>query len=165
MRMRFGGYSTPAEMEIVLAVGKTFDIDEALSIYTAKIYVTDWVSMKYRYNNPDSCSHMISPEQTRKLLSEYSKAVLVIGKKKESFKTAVLAMEQELCKKGYYKAFALINGQCDFCSSAEANPAIKRRPSLELMGIDILATVRKFKKNAEQPKDGEMPPYAIILVE
>lgn len=165
MRMRFGGYSVPAEMEIVLAVGKGFGIDEALSIYTSKIYVNDWVSMKYKYNNSGSCSHMISPEQTKKLLGEYSKAVLVIGKKTEDFKIAVLAMEKELYKKGYYKALALTNGQCDFCSSNGKNSATAKRPSFEPMGIDILATVRKFKKNVEQPKEGEMPPYAIILVE
>lgn len=162
--MRFGGYSVPAEMEIVLAVGKDFGIDEALSIYTSKIYVNDWVGMKYKYNNSNGCSHIISPEQTRKLLGEYSKAVLVIGKKADDFKAAVLAMEKELCKKGYYKALALINSHCDLCNK-EKEACSAKRPSLELMGIDILATVRKFKKNVEQPKEGEMPPYAIILVE
>lgn len=164
MRMRFGGYSVPAEMEIVLAVGKNFGIDEALSIYTSKIYVNDWVSMKYKCNT-HGCSHMTSPEQTRKILGEYSKAVIVIGKKTEDFKTAVLAMEKELYNKGYYKALALINGSCDFCDSNGKNNTAAKRPSFEMMGIDILATVRKFKKNVEQPKEGEIPPYAIILVE
>ncbi|MEM4263782.1 MAG: DUF2284 domain-containing protein [Candidatus Woesearchaeota archaeon] len=165
MRMRFGGYSAPAELDIVLAVGKNFDVDEALPIYTSKIYVNDWVGFKYKYNNSGKCSHSIDSDQTRKLLREYSRAVLVIGKKTENFKEAVISMEKELVKNGFYKALALINGPCDLCQTTENGSEAKHRPSLELLGIDILATVRKFKKNVEQPKEGEMPPYAIILVE
>lgn len=153
-----------SEMDVVLAVGKDFDIDEALSIYTSKIWINDWVSMKYKYDN-DDCSHLVSTEQTKKLIREYKRAVLVIGKKMDDFKVAVLAMEKELVKNGYYKALALINGPCDFCGSVEINPDIKKRPCLEQVGIDIHATVRKFKKNTEPPKEGELRPYAIILVE
>jgi predicted metal-binding protein len=156
--------ATVTDLDIVLAVGKDFDVDEAVSIYTSKIWVNDWVSMKYKYNN-DGCSHIVPTEQTNKLLREYKRAVLVIGKNMKEFKIAVLAMEKELVKNGYFKSLALINGPCDFCSSVDIDPEIKRRPSLELMGIDIHTTVRKFKKNTEPPKEGEIRPYAIILVE
>ena len=113
------------ELDVVLTVGKDFDVDEAISIYTSKIWVNDWVGMKYKYNN-DACSHLVSTEQTKRLLREYKRAVLIVGKKMKDFKIAVLAMEKELIKNGFYKSLALINGPCDFCSSVDIDPEIKR---------------------------------------
>lgn len=154
-------FSNPmaSDADIVLKVGYKYGIDEALSIYTSKIYVNYWVSLKYKYTNKTSCVHEMSPDQTLSLLKEYRRAVLVIGTTDKDFQKAVVEMEQQLVQEGYYKAFALINSPCSLCSN---NP--DARPSLESLGIDILATVRKFKKNVPQPAPGEYPPYAIILV-
>ena len=147
------------ELDIVLRVGQKYGIDEALSIYTSKIYFNYWVGLKYRYANQDSCKHTMSPDQTYRLLKEYRRAVLVIGNKKEDFNKAILEMEKELIQEGHYKSIALINGPCALCKNEKT-----ARPALESLGIDILATIRKFKKNVEQPAIGEYPPYAIILV-
>ena len=156
--IKFKGNMT-SDVDIVLKVGYKYGIDEALSIYTSKIYVNHWVGLKYRYSTKDSCKHALNADQTYKLLKEYKRAVLIVGNKKDDFNKAVLEMENQLVQEGYYKALALINGPCSLCK--KENPA---RPSLESLGIDILATVRKFKKNVPQPKVGEYPPYAIILV-
>jgi len=147
-----------SELDTVLKVGYKYGIDEAISIYTTKIYVNHWVGLKYKYTKEYSCKHTWTPEQTNKLLKEYKHAVLIIGNKKEDFQKAILEMEAQLVQEGYYKALALINCPCTLCN--KQTPA---RPSLESLGIDILATVRKFKKNTPQPKEGEYPPYAIIL--
>ncbi|MBW3004786.1 DUF2284 domain-containing protein [Candidatus Woesearchaeota archaeon] len=147
------------EVDIVLRVGQKYGIDEALSIYTSKIYVNHWVGLKYRYENQDSCKHTMGADQTYRLLKEFRRAVLVLGNKNEDFQKAVLEMEKELIQEGHYKAIALINGPCTLCKGEST-----ARPALESLGIDILATVRKFKKNVPQPKIGEYPPYAIILV-
>ncbi|MBW2986657.1 DUF2284 domain-containing protein, partial [Candidatus Woesearchaeota archaeon] len=88
----------------------------------------------------------------------YKRAVLIIGNKKTDFHKAILEMEHQLIQEGYFKAIALINGPCALCKKSD-----EARPSLEALGIDILTTVRKFKKNIPQPKSGEYPPYAIIL--
>lgn len=154
-------FSNPmaSDVEIVLKVGHKYGIDEALSIYTSKIYVNHWVSLKYKYANMDSCTHAMHPDQTVRLLKEYTRAVLVIGNKDEDFEKAVFEMEQQLFQEGYYKTIALINRPCSFCKKN-----CFAMPSIESLGIDILATVRKFKKNVPQPKIGEYPPYAIILV-
>jgi predicted metal-binding protein len=146
------------ELDVVLKVGYKYGIDEAVSIYTSKIYVNHWVSLKYRYSNQDCCKHTLHPDQTLRLLKEYKRAILVIGNNKTDFHKAVLEMEGQLMQEGYYKAIALINSPCTLCSKQDA-----ARPSLESLGIDILATVRKFKRNIPQPKPGEFPPYAIIL--
>ena len=135
-------------MDIVLRVGQKYGVDEALSIYTSKIYFNYWVGLKYRYDNQDSCKHTMSPDQTYRLLKEYRRAVLVIGNNKDDFN-----------KEGHYKAIALVNGPCALCKGEKT-----ARPALESLGIDILATVRKFKKNVKQPAIGEYPQYAILLV-
>ena len=147
------------ELDIVLRVGQKYGIDEALSIYTSKIYIHHWVGLKYRYATKDSCAHMLNPDQTYKLLKEYKRAVLVLGNKKEDFEKAVVEMEERLIKEGFYKSLALINTPCTLCKKQ-----VNARPSFETLGIDILATVRKFKKNVSQPAVGEYPPYAIILI-
>ncbi len=152
-------------MRIALRVGKDFGVDEALPIYTSKIEVKEWVGLRYAYDNTDGCTHVVNPLRTRTILQEYKRALLVIGKKSEQFKEALLLMEKELQAHGFYKALALINGPCDFCSSIDLNPELRRRPSLNLMGIDIVATVRRFKKNEPLPKESAVPPYAIILIE
>ena len=153
------------ELSIALKIGGTFGIDEALPIYTSKIDVKDWIGLKYAYDNTDGCNHLIGPDKTRNILREYKRALLVIGKSNEQFKEAILKIEQELKTNGFYKAFALINGDCEFCSGLDLNPETSRRPSLDLLGIDILSTVRRFKKNEPAPKESEQKPYAIILVE
>jgi len=147
------------DTDVVLRIGSKYGIDEALSIYTSKIYVSHWVGLKYRFAVKDSCKHILSPEQTYKLLKEYKRAVLVIGNKKENFKKALVEMEQELIKEGFRKSIALVNEPCSICSGDEI-----ARPAFEPLGIDIISTVKKFKKNAPQPAPGEYLPYGIILV-
>ena len=154
------GSSGPNELNIALETGKEFDIDEALSIYTSKIYVKDWVGLKNKYGEKN-CDHHLTADQTRKILYEYRKALLIIGKDVKKFKEGILKIEKELVKNGFYKAFALINGPCDMCSK-KANV---KRPSFDVMAIDILATIRRFKKNVPDSKEGELAPYAIVLVE
>ena len=113
--------SVASDVDIVLKVGYKYGIDEALSIYTSKIYVHHWVGLKYKYANKDVCQHALHPDQTARLLKEYKRAVLVIGNKKEGFRKAVLEMEQQLIQEGYYKALVLINTPCTLCQK-------KRKP-------------------------------------
>lgn len=168
--------------EIVLSVGKKYGIDEALEIYTSKIEVYDWVEAKCRfgcekYGTNYSCPpHTFTPEQTRKLLKEYRKAILVFGKEgnmedQKKFKEALLEIEKELFKNDHYKAFALIPGPCEICSRCHVLDSMncihpeKKRPAVEGMGIDVLSTVRRFKKNFETAKEKVHVPVGIILLE
>lgn len=153
------------ELEIVLEVGKKYNVDEALVIYTSKIDVRDWVNLKCafgceHYSKNWSCPpNSISPEQTRNLLREYTKAVLVIGDNGamdlKKFRQAMLDMEDKLVLNGFPKSIALSMGPCDICEKCTLPDGklcrypLKRRPSVEGMGIDVLSTVKKFKKNLE----------------
>jgi predicted metal-binding protein len=170
------------EVEIALSVGKKFGIDEILSIYTSKIDVFDWVEAKCKFgcdrfgSNYCCPPHTFSPEQTRRLMKEYRKAILIFGKEgapeeQKKFKEALVEMEKELAKANYHKAFALVPGPCDACSRCHVLDGMqcihpeKKRPAMEGMGIDIVSTVRRFKKNFSIPKEKSFAQVGIILLE
>ncbi|MBI4449020.1 DUF2284 domain-containing protein [Candidatus Woesearchaeota archaeon] len=152
------------ELDITLAAGRSYGIDEALVIYTSKIDVKDWVYQKAVYSdyfgkNWSYPPHGIVPSDMRNLMREYTKAILIIGKNGEmplkEFRTAMIDIESKLNLNGFPKALALSMGPCDLCKQCtlqKGEPCVipdKRRPSVEATGIDILGLVRKFKKNFE----------------
>ncbi len=171
-----------SETEIILSVGKKYGIDEALIIYTSKIDVNEWVEAKCRFGcekfgiNYCCPPHTFTPEQTRKILKEYRRAALIFGKEgsledQKKFREALIEMEKELFKNNYYKAFALVPGPCNVCSRCHVldgmqciHPA-QKRPAIEGMGIDVFATVKRFKRNFEMNKEKMHIPVGIILLE
>ncbi len=152
------------ELDITLAAGRLHGIDEALVIYTSKIDIKDWVYQKAVFSENHNTNwsyppHSIMPADMRNLMREYTKAVLVIGKNGQmnlkEFRAAMLDIEQKLTLNGFPKALALSMGPCDICKECtlvKNEPCAypdKRRPSIEGTGIDIIGTVKKFKKNFE----------------
>ena len=152
-----------SELDIAMSTGKKFGIDEALVIYTSKVDIRDWVNIQCRfgcphYNKNWSCPpQSVNVEQTRNLLREYTKAVLVIGDNGEmdlrKFRKGMLEIEKALRLNNYHKALALTMGPCDLCAQCAllngANCVYPedKRPTIEGTGIDIIGTVKKFKKN------------------
>ncbi|MFQ5621729.1 MAG: DUF2284 domain-containing protein [Candidatus Nanoarchaeia archaeon] len=151
------------ELDIVLNAGKKFGVDEALVIYTSKIDVKDAIRYKAKFGELHDAlnwvepGYDIQPEEMRKLLREYTKAILVIGNdgklQLEKFWEAMMAIEHALLINNYPRAFAMMSGPCRGCTKCTvkqgktcADP-ISRRPSLEGVGIDIVSTVKRFKKN------------------
>lgn len=152
-----------SELDIVLATGRKFGIDEALVIYTSKVDIRDWVNVHCRFG----CSYFgknwscppesVSVEQARNLLREYTKAVLVIGDNGEmdlrKFRKGMLEIEKALRLNNYHKAMAMVMGPCDLCPECailKGGQCIfpeDKRPSIEGTGMDIIGTVKKFKKN------------------
>jgi len=145
------------DLDLILNVGKPFHIEEALILYTSKIEVKDWVGLHHKYNQI-GCKHGINPEKTRKILNEYKRAVLLIGNNLEKFREGVLAIEKALYPFSY-KVFALLNEPCGLCSKKET----ELRPSLAMMSIDTVATIKRFKKNFNAPDKGDYLPYALVL--
>lgn len=166
-------------LNIVLDTAKKHGIDEALIIYTTKIETKDWLLLKCRYG----CSHYgknhacppysIPPEDTRKLLREYTRAILVIGKNNggqdaKAFKKAMLDIENALIINNFNKAIAMTTGPCIACADCLHTDHCpfpeQKRPALEGVGIDILATVKRFKRNLEfQPQ--QFPSFGLILLD
>ncbi len=178
-------HSTPdPEVAIVLKAGKKYGIDEAMIIYTSKVDVRDWVLLRCKYGcenygKSHSCPpNSISPDETRRIMREYKRAILVAAKTKDiekqnNFRKALIEMEKALFLKNFYKAFALVAGCCDNCESCAAqggkecrNPQTKR-PCIEGTGIDVFALVGKYKKNIQTIKDKKksFESYGLILLD
>ncbi|MBD3309811.1 hypothetical protein GF351_01180 [Candidatus Woesearchaeota archaeon] len=171
-----------SEIDLVLSVGKRYGITEALDIYTSKIDVKDYVLAKCRfgcsmYGTNWCCPPSThTPDETRQLLKEYSKAVLLIGESKgtsmhDEFRKGMLEIERNLVNKGFYKALALPMGPCRICENCtylEGKPCRypdQKRPSVEGMGIDILATVKRFKKNIDVVDRDKEKRFGLILLD
>ena len=170
--------------QTALSTGKKYGINEAMVIYTAKIDVKDYVALKCkfgctRFGKSYSCPpNTPKPEETRKILSEYKKAVLVCGEVKEGFvgqkkiSDGILAIERALFLSGYYKSFAMTPGSCTICKDCNCHDdkpcrfPEKCRPTIEGVGIDIFSTLKKFKKNLDVIKDRtKFICYGLILLE
>ena len=147
------------ELTIVLTTAKRYNIDEAIIIYTSKIDVKDGVYLKSKlecgcHGNGPCPAHAIAPEQTRNLLREYKRAVLVVGNPDQQdikeFRKALLDIENSLVMNNFHKAIALIPGHYDVSeenSTLQTPNGMKQRVPLEACGIDVFSTVKKFKKN------------------
>ena len=134
------------EEDLIGPVAHKHGVDEFLSIYTSKIEVKHWVRAKALYL---SDSKGLPVWETREILREYSRALLIIGKKNQpAFMEAIQEMEQMLANNGFYKTFIFtLHPDSTYIDAAAS-------------GIDIVGTVKKFKKEFDV-----LVPVAIILVE
>jgi predicted metal-binding protein len=114
---------------------------DLVKISTDKIVVAEWVRYKCRYGCPSygqklSCPPFSpTPDETRRLLSEYSVAVIVHsrttpgtgwtpGQQKQhledcrgNLQKSVIEMERAAFLAGYYKSFALGAAPCSLCKT------------------------------------------------
>jgi len=172
------------EEQIALSTGKKYGINEAIVIYTSKIDVKDYVLLKCkfgctRYGKSYNCPpNTPTPDQTRRILTDYKKALIVGGEVKGGFigqkriSEGIIAIERALFLNGYYKTFGLTPGSCVICENCglgDNKPCKypeKCRPSMESMGIDVFSTLKKFKKNLDVIKDRtKFICYGLILLE
>ena len=133
------------------------------------IVVSDWVRLKCMYgcNGYGKCftcpPYTPTPEETRRILSEYRYAILIEfrnvkgSKELKSIHELMLELEKIAFLEGYYKAFAFIADVCMMCEKCPAEDLKypskcdkkfcvypeKARPSMQSCGIDVFATVRK----------------------
>ncbi|HXX53236.1 MAG TPA: DUF2284 domain-containing protein [Thermodesulfovibrionales bacterium] len=123
----------------------------ATPISVESIHVADWADVRCRYGcghyGKAHCPpHSPSPEKTRKVLADYSHAILLEGEPPTGeFQLKVLGAEREAFKAGFYKAFAYWAGPCSLCSTCTTDGVCRRtkeaRPSMEGAGIDVFKTV------------------------
>lgn len=138
-----------------------------------EVVVGNWVRLKCQYGCPSyakklSCPpYSPKPEETRKILDEYSKAYLIgysgsifkkyeTGKFSEIFPKAlkdmrksIFELERHAFLSGYYKSFTYgFCGPCTLCEQCIVEEGIltckfakESRPSMEAAGIDVFKTV------------------------
>jgi predicted metal-binding protein len=163
---------------------------EAKVVDPASVVTAPWVRLKCQYGcemyGREYCCppETPTPEQTRIILSCYRRAILfhyqAVKKKgddrtqaRKSFLDALVALEGEMFKSGYYKAFALLSGPCGLCgecAKSKNNPChfgSRARPSMEACGIDVYQTARNngFPIHPLRHKGETQNLYCLILVD
>ncbi len=101
------------QMEYLLKRASELGAEKAKIIETETVVVAEWVRWKCLYGSPlyakDPFHPYVAPdaETTKKMLREYTKAILLNGPDGQILTEAVVRLEGEAYHQGYYKAFAL----------------------------------------------------------
>jgi predicted metal-binding protein len=173
-------------------LGRKYNIDEVVPVMTSNICVAEWVRMKCKYGckkyGKSWCCppETPTPDQTKALLNEYQKAIMLVGSSKNTdfyrdshqkrrrqvhIWKGTVAIERQLFLHGYYKAFALVSETCALCKECAYPDDCKfptdRRPSLESLSIDVFQTLKNVGRTFRIAKSivEEHNCYSLILLE
>lgn len=142
------------DLQTQLAVDiKSLGFKKVYPISTDMIVIPEWAALKCqfgcdKYGFPHCPPNSPTPEQTRRMLQDYSRAFLIEGEPPtRDFQKLILKAEKLAFKAGFYKTFAYWAGPCTICNTCSAPKPCKRkadaRPSLEGSGIDVFETVKR----------------------
>jgi len=160
---------------------------DAKVIDPATVVTAQWVLQKCLfgcpYRNGYCCPpYTPSPRETRAMLDSYKRAVLFHrqspgekgrGKKNMDCFERLVALEGDLFKDGYYKAFVMLAGPCSLCDECGKREELpcrfpdKARPSMEACGIDVFTTARNngFFIQTLREKSETQNLYCLMLVD
>ncbi len=111
--MREGGAAMDDKMESLLNKSLELGAEKAKVIDTSSVVVEEWVRWKCLYgcafHGKDAYHPPCAPdaESTKKIMNEYSKAILMTGPKGKALTEVAVRLEGEAYHMGYYKAFAM----------------------------------------------------------
>jgi len=139
------------------------------------VVTASWVRWKCQfgcggYNSSLMCPpHSPMPEQTRRMLDEYSHGILFEGPPGKVKQIAV-ALEREIFLAGHHKALGLGSGPCRLCATCAFEEGCRHpreaRPSMEACGIDVFATVRRhgFTINVVRTRADPQHYFGLVLI-
>ncbi len=119
-------------MEYLLQRALELGAEKAKIIDTETVAVADWVRWKCQYGCPlfekDPFHPPLAPDaaSTKKVLGEYTRAILLNGPNGQTLTEAAVKLEGEAYQRGYYKAFALtalVSGGGAPCAPSGPSPA------------------------------------------
>lgn len=158
-----------------LRSAKKLGVKEAKIISVRSIVVAEWVRLRCQfgcggYGQSLTCPpYSPKPEETRRALSFYKKAILVHGNAYTDIHGLIPKLEREIFLDGYYKAFGMGAGPCQLCSSCSkfCRHTEKTRPAMEACGIDVYATARANGYPVRVLKDTNCIGnyYGVVLIE
>ena len=149
----------------------------AVPIAAGDVQVADWVPLRCRfgcecYGDPHCPPHSPTPDETRRVLGSYSKALLLEGEPPtRDFQKLALKAERAAFQAGYYKVFVYWAGPCSLCRECapdgECRNTRNARPSMEGSGIDVFATARQagFSLRPLSAPDDYVKYFALLLLE
>ena len=159
--------------KIILANGAT----QTRRIDPHQVKTGEWVRLKCQfgcggYGGCLTCPpRSPTPDQTRRMLDEYSVGYLIHWGHEYQGREALVEMERQVFLKGFYKAFALACGPCDLCEDCDLDGDCRHprqaRPAMEACGIDVFQTARDagFPIQVVTSPDDIPNFYSLLLVE
>jgi len=179
-------------LQRLLQKGQGYGLTAVFPFSVQKIILAEWVHLKCRYGcnkyNTNWCCPPATPrpESARKIIEEYSTAVLLVGSKACSdfylnnapkraaqvkcWKGTVI-LERMLFLEGYYKAFSLVGECCALCKECaypgDCRFPQEKRPSVESFSIDVIGTLKNLgaTSKVQFSTGATFNYYGIILVE
>jgi predicted metal-binding protein len=147
-------------------------------VQPAYVETAGWVRLKCQYG----CSgygkclvcppHTPAPEQTRRVLDSYKRAILIQFDRNSDVKATVVELEREFFLAGFWKAFGLGAGPCQLCGKCTLDDKACRhpeeaRPAMEACGIDVFSTVRRASLPIEVVRTSRDTPhyYGLLLLD
>ena len=153
-------------------------IIESLIISPSKVKTAGWVRLKCQFGCDGFGQCLVcppftpTPEQMKKILNEYKRAVLIHFTPQADTKTIIAKLERQVFLEGAWKAQGLGAGPCYFCKSCptetcKCRHSEKARPSMEACGIDVFSTVRQFGLPINVVSSRKQCPnfYGLLLVD
>ncbi len=167
-----------SDKELSDAVKQKAGVRKVRIVSPSEVETVAWVRLKCQFGCDVFGQCLVcppftpSPDEMRKVLDSYSRAILIHFDRQADVKTIVAELEREIFLRGLWKAFGLGAGPCPFCR--ECNVEEKRcrhpekaRPSMEACGIDVFSTVKKVGLPIEVVRTTRQCPnfYGLILVD
>ena len=153
-------------------------VKDARIISPSDVRSAPWVRLKCQFGCDGYGQCLVcppftpTPEQMRKVLDAYARAILIYFDSQADVKATVAGLEREIFLRGAWKAFGLGAGPCYFCKQCPVEEgrcrhAEQARPAMEACGIDVFATVKKAGFPIEVVRTQRQCPnyYGLILVD
>ena len=149
---------------------------DACFIDPASVVVGYWTRFKCQYGcgayGKSLCCppHTPTPDETKKILSDYQVGLLVHFTGKVRVTKAMAAVERQVFLMDYYKVISFGAGPCRFCKECdllECKVPELARPSMEACGIDVYSTARNngFPIHVLTSKEQDQNRYGLVLIE
>lgn len=146
------------------------------------VAVREWVLLKCKfgcegYGKCYTCPpNSPAPEQTRRLLAEYERALLLHhaaparSKRPLDLSKLVAEIERTAFLDGFYRAWAMGCGPCSLCRDCPPEGCRhprKARPSMEACGVDVFGTARaaSFSIDVVRGRDDAWDRFALVLLD
>jgi predicted metal-binding protein len=179
-------YGKSVQVKKYILRAKKMGVSWTKQIHPSKVVTGEWVRIKCQfgcgcYGTCLTCPPFSpTPEYTRKMLADYSKAILLVWdvppdykerNSRKKMRKQMASLEREMFLDGFYKAFAMSCGPCNLCQSCDVTGPCRfedlARPSMEACGIDVYATLANagFKLEVVKSTDERCRFCGMILLE
>ena len=167
-----------SDRQLCKLVEKKDGVVEARMIAPADIETAEWVRLKCQFGCDGYGQCLVcppftpTPEQMRKVIDCYKRAVLIHFEPDADAKEIVADLERKIFLLGCWKALGLGAGSCYLCKECDVDQKQccypeRARPSIEACGIDVFTTVKKAGLPIEVVRTKRQCPnyYGLILID